>query len=98
MTDINRRAFLRRLGFGTVSAAAAALTFDVEKLLWVPGEKTIIEVVRPPVALVQKIGLSAREYQLQLNRLAYRGIANAAEIMRQSAFITDTPEYLIGVR
>jgi hypothetical protein len=39
---MNRRDFLARLGFGTVSAAAAALTFDVEKLLWVPGEKTIV--------------------------------------------------------
>lgn len=44
MTPIDRRTFLRRLGFGTVSAAAAACVFDVEKLLWIPGEKTIIEV------------------------------------------------------
>jgi|SRR5881394_438682 len=48
---IDRRAFLRRLGFGTVSAAAAALTFDVEKLLWRPGEKTI--VLPPPPTIVQ---------------------------------------------
>jgi hypothetical protein len=48
MTTIDRRAFLRRLGFGTVSAAAAAIgVFDVERLLWVPGEKTI--VLLPPV-------------------------------------------------
>lgn len=40
---IDRRAFLRRLGFGTVGAAAAAIgVFDVERLLWVPGEKTIL--------------------------------------------------------
>ena len=40
---IDRRTFLRRLGFGTVAAAAAATSvFDLEKLLWVPGEKTII--------------------------------------------------------
>ncbi len=38
---MDRRTFLRQLGFGTVSAAAAALTWDVERLLWVPGEKTI---------------------------------------------------------
>lgn len=39
---IDRRAFLRRLGFGTVAAAAAAIgVFDVEKLLWLPNEKTI---------------------------------------------------------
>jgi hypothetical protein len=39
---LDRRTFLRRLGFGTMSAAAAVCTFDIEKLLWVPGEKTII--------------------------------------------------------
>ena len=44
---IDRRAFLRRLGFGTVSAAAAVCTFDVDKLLWVPGQKTIS---LPPVS------------------------------------------------
>lgn len=39
---MNRRAFLQALGFGTVAAAAAATSmFDVERLLWVPGEKTI---------------------------------------------------------
>lgn len=31
---MNRRGFLARLGFGTVAAAAAACSFDVEKLLW----------------------------------------------------------------
>lgn len=40
---MNRRAFLQALGFGTVAAAAAATSvFDLEKLLWVPGEKTIV--------------------------------------------------------
>ncbi len=38
---MDRRTFLARLGFGTISAAAAVLTFDVEKLLWLPGERTI---------------------------------------------------------
>ncbi len=42
MTPLARRAFLRQLGFGTLSAAAAALTWDVERLLWVPGERTIL--------------------------------------------------------
>ena len=46
---IDRRAFLRRLGFGTVSAAAAVCTFDVEKLLWVPRE--MIAVPAPPIIL-----------------------------------------------
>lgn len=40
---MDRRGFLKRLGFGTVAAAAAANgLLDVERLLWVPGEKTII--------------------------------------------------------
>lgn len=41
---MNRRAFLERLGFGTVAAAAAAAAtgvLDIERLLWIPGEKTI---------------------------------------------------------
>lgn len=38
---MDRRAFLRALGFGTVAAAAATSVFDIEKLLWVQGEKTI---------------------------------------------------------
>jgi hypothetical protein len=39
---MDRRAFLRALGFGTVVAAAAATSvLDLERLLWVPGEKTI---------------------------------------------------------
>lgn len=42
MTAIDRRTFLRRLGFGTVAAAAAVSTFDLERLLWIPGEKTIL--------------------------------------------------------
>jgi hypothetical protein len=42
MSDIDRRAFLRRMGFGTVAAAAAATSiYDIDKLLWVPGEKKI---------------------------------------------------------
>ena len=54
---IDRRTFLRRLGFGTISAAAAALTFDVEKLLWVPGEKTIL---LPSPAAVQMFHAETR--------------------------------------
>ncbi len=39
---MNRRTFLTRLGFGTVAAAAAATgAIDIERLLWVPSEKTI---------------------------------------------------------
>jgi hypothetical protein len=46
---MDRRAFLRRLGFGTVAAAAAATgAIDIERLLWTPGEKTIF-IPPPPV-------------------------------------------------
>lgn len=37
---MNRRAFLAWLG-GTAAGVAAAHTLDLDKLLWVPGEKTI---------------------------------------------------------
>lgn len=53
---IDRRAFLRRLGVGTVAAAAAAIgVLDVEKLLWVPGEKTIFI---PPPPTIAPLGIS----------------------------------------
>ncbi len=45
---MQRRAFLRWLG-GTAAGVALAPTLDLEKLLWVPGAKTI---VLPPVPLV----------------------------------------------
>lgn len=38
---MDRRGFLRLLGMGAVGASAAA-TFDLERLLWVPGAKTIL--------------------------------------------------------
>ena len=55
---IDRRTFLRRLGYGTVSAAAASCVFDIEKLLWVPGEKTIVlpALVTPRYGNVQNVG------------------------------------------
>jgi hypothetical protein len=47
---VNRRAFLQRLGFGTVAAAATATgAIDIERLLWVPGEKTIF-IPTPTIA------------------------------------------------
>ena len=54
---MNRRDFLTRLGFGTIGAAAAALTFDVEKLLWVAGEKTIF--IPPAPVLSSNTALAA---------------------------------------
>jgi hypothetical protein len=38
--QMNRRNFLRWLG-GTAAGAAAAHVLDVDRLLWVPGERTI---------------------------------------------------------
>lgn len=54
---MDRRAFLRRLGFGTVAAAAAATgVLDLERLLWVPGEK---QIFIPPLKL-RDLGISIR--------------------------------------
>lgn len=43
---LNRRQFIQLIS----SSAAAAYTMDVDKLLWVPGEKTIF--IPPPRQLV----------------------------------------------
>ena len=46
---MDRRTFLRRLGYGTVSAAAAASgAVDLERLLWMPDERRIF--LPPPIA------------------------------------------------
>lgn len=51
MTSMDRRRFLQMLGFGTVVAAAASTSvFDVERALWIPGEKTIF--IPPPPKIV----------------------------------------------
>jgi hypothetical protein len=64
---MDRRAFLRALGFGTVAAAAAATSvFDLERLLWVPGEKTIFLPSAPaiPAAVSDPLtGISIRFIQ-----------------------------------
>ncbi len=44
---MNRRHFLAWLG-GTAAGVALAPTLDLDKLLWMPGEKTIF--VFPPIA------------------------------------------------
>lgn len=46
---MNRRAFLSWLG-GTAAGVALAPTLDLDKLLWIPGEKTIfLPSPRPPL-------------------------------------------------
>ena len=65
---MDRRAFLRHLGFGTVSAAAAALTWDIERLLWVPGEKTILLPAVQPVNMVFSVSMDWTQSQLHLTQ------------------------------
>lgn len=75
---IDRRAFLRRLGFGTVAAAAAAIgVFDVEKLLWLPNEKTIFI---PAIVEVNEFAyadwLASECLKILQNNLKISGICN----------------------
>ena len=45
---MHRRTFVRLLGLGTITATGVATgALDVERLLWIPGEKTLF---LPPVA------------------------------------------------
>lgn len=56
---MDRRSFLRMLGFGTVAAAAAATSvLDLERMLWVPGERTIFI---PPVGNTLPLDWVTRE-------------------------------------
>ncbi len=73
---MDRRAFLRQLGFGTVSAAAAALTWDVERLLWVPGEKATIFLPRQMLYTPDEI---MRE-NARILREAVRRLADAIDV------------------
>ena len=54
---LNRRGFLALLGLGT----AGALTLDLDKLLWVPGKKTIF--LPPTVFYDHETGISMRLLQ-----------------------------------
>lgn len=58
MSMMNRRRFLAWLG-GTAAGVAAASTLDLDKLLWVPGEKTIFipSVKLAPVASMDALAL-----------------------------------------
>ena len=46
-SDMNRRQFLARLGLGAAAVAATAV-LDPERLLWVPGQKTIFDLGATP--------------------------------------------------
>ena len=56
--ELNRRTFLGTLVAGT-AGAVAGLTFDPERLLWVPGAKTIF---LPPVARYGSLDAIATEF------------------------------------
>lgn len=55
---MHRRDFLARLLAGATGAALAA-TFDLEKLLWVPGAKTIL-LPAQKVVTAESLGISIR--------------------------------------
>ena len=44
---MERRSFLRALGLGLVGAVAGA-EFDIERALWVPGQKVIVDLGTAP--------------------------------------------------
>ena len=60
MTD--RRAFL-----GLLTAAAAGLVLDPERLLWVPGRKTIFVMPPAPMRMV-------RLYDISTDTLGWYGV------------------------
>ena len=84
---VNRRGFLKLLGFGTVSAAAASTgLIDVERLLWVPGERTIFVPERIyfneylPPHWMEKEALRILENQLEVTRLINRDYSRFDQI------------------
>lgn len=90
---IDRRAFLRRLGFGTVAAAAAATgMLDVERLLWAPGEKTIFIPPQPTIAplgtLLRKGDVFTIEGRFALNPVTRR----ATGLLEQFIVTSDVSE------
>lgn len=83
---MDRRSFLRKLGFGTVAAAAAATTgVDIEKLLWEPGEKTIL---LPDAPKFVSLDIEAFGFD---NRNAAKSLA---EIIDREATKLVTPEWV----
>ncbi len=84
MTAIGRRAFLQLLGFGTVAAAAAATAaWDVERLLWVPAEKTIM--LPAETIMVAKPMLTWRAAQDLMIRAQLFGHCSRADAERMIA-------------
>ncbi len=59
---MNRRTFLAWLA-GTAAGAAAAHTLDLEKLLWVPGQKNIFIPPPPTILTDRQTGIAIRLIQ-----------------------------------
>lgn len=82
---MDRRSFLRALGFGTVAAAAASTSvLDLERMLWVPGEKTIILP-----ALTEYGSVTAQWIVMEAARLLKQNLAMVGQVQR--AYDTDWP-------
>lgn len=74
---LSRRGFLKLLGSGVLGAAALA-TLDVDKLLWVPGERTIFLPALEPVTMsVETMDwLTRRAMQLLKENLMFTNTIN----------------------
>lgn len=78
---MNRRLFIQTI-LGSVAAAAVASELDPERLLWVPGSKTIFlpapktvetaELIQQPtVAVLEEIAGSGGRYRIVMNEGAF---------------------------
>ena len=77
---MNRRAFLAWLG-GTAAGVAAAPYLDLDKLLWIPGEKTIIlppAIVKPVNIFITPEWVTREVAMLWQNNLKLISVVNDA--------------------
>jgi hypothetical protein len=80
---MNRRLFLSRLGVGTVSAAAAVCAFDVERLLWVPRERSMFLLtprsIDLPFGMLNADSVEGAEWRSAFGRIRQVAIRLRAE-------------------
>lgn len=76
---MNRRSFLRWLG-GTAAGIAIATTLDIEKLLWVPGEKVIFV---PPLVTSGNVFLTSELITREAMRVLTNNLAMVRMINRE---------------